>query len=107
MCRLGLVGGLVGMRNALGFPEELVAIACPQPLGEDVFPEGERGTAVPLPKSAVSAPWRPSHAGPGNASRVVVPKTVKFGVGVYGNLQVHPEVPTGILFQPSPPPPPP
>ena len=31
------------------------------------FAAGETGTVIPLLTSAVSAPWRPSHAGAGDA----------------------------------------
>ena len=37
----------------------------------------ESGTAVPLPTSAASAPWRPSRAGAGDASDKVLPKAMK------------------------------
>ena len=43
----------------MGEPTQLTPTA-----GEVVFP-GESRTVVPLPTTAVSAPWRPSHAGAG------------------------------------------
>ena len=40
---------------------------------------GRLGQLPPLLPNAASAPWRPSHAGAGDGSHKVVPKTVKFG----------------------------
>ena len=56
---------------------------CPQTLpnsrpNSKCFP-AESESVVPLLTSAASAPWRPSHAGAGNASHNAFAKTAEFG----------------------------
>ena len=63
--------------TGLIFLEESVFLACPQTVGNSMV--GKSGTVVPLLPSAASAPWRPSHAGAGDASHSVIPPTVKEG----------------------------
>ena len=60
------------------FRNELFTFACPKPPGGNSFTRWE-WDSCPSAQKAASAPWRPSHAGPGDASYKVVPKTVKFG----------------------------
>ena len=60
------------------FRNKLCTSRVPNHWGRNIL-LGESGTVVPLLTSAASAPWRPSHAGAGNASHNVVPNTAEFG----------------------------
>ena len=70
-----------GVRTGLcfyNFTIELFALLVPFHWGT-AFSVGVSGIVLPLLTSAASAPWRPSHAGAGDASHSVIPETVNIG----------------------------